>query len=45
MPRNSTVIFLDQKTPVEPKKYQRGARGRLTHQGTPGGPGAPRWVV
>ena len=33
------ILFLDQKTPVGPKKYQRGLRGEHNP------PGAPRWVV
>ena len=38
-------FFLDQKTPVGPRKYIGGSEGSTTHQGTPRGPGAPRWVV
>ena len=37
---------MDQKTSSGPEKHLGGApRGGITHQGAPGGPGAPRWVV
>ena len=50
--RNKTFwrFFLDQKTPVGPKKYQRGSEGstqptsaHLGAQARPGGLCAPRW--
>ena len=39
-------IFLDQKTPSGPKKYQMGwPEEDTTRQGAPGPSGAPWWVV
>ena len=44
--RDFTKIFLDQKERNGPWLRLGGApRGGTTHQGTPGGPGAPWWVV
>ena len=38
--------FMDQKTPNGPRQRQGGcSEGSTTHQGAPGGPGAPWWVV
>ena len=38
--------FLDQKTSSGPEKHLGGcSEGSTTHQGAPGGPGAPWWVV
>ena len=45
-PRNFLWIFLDQKTSSGPEKHLGGcSEGITTHQGAPGGPGAPWWVV
>ena len=46
MQRNFTEIFLDQKTPNGSRLRLGGAPRRAEpHQGAPGGPGAPWWVV
>ena len=45
MQRNFLWIFMDQTTPNGPEKHLGVPRGGTTHQGTPGGLGAPRWVV
>ena len=39
-------IFMDQKTKNGPNKHLGGCpKGGTTHQGAPGPPGAPRWVL
>ena len=36
---------MDQKTTNGPEQHLGVPLGGTTHQGAPGGPGAPRWVV
>ena len=36
---------MDQKTSIGPEQHLGCPEGGTTHQGAPGGPGAPRWVV
>ena len=46
MARNFMLIFMGQNEAFGPWLHLGGCpEGGTTHQGAPGGPGAPRWVV
>ena len=46
MPRQFTMILMDQKEEVGPWLHPGGSPEEgTTHQGAPGGPGVPWWVV